>query len=80
MKYCASEIVIGVILGCITFAILFCFVIGIKRCVGEPIPIPAVNRIVSQETKERMRFHGIEVAYEGHDGKLFFYREGKVAL
>lgn len=74
MKHCASDIIIGVGLGCVVFAMLF-YLMCFLRC--DPIPIPAVNRIVSQEVKDRMAYHGIEVAYEGHDGELFFYRQGK---
>lgn len=35
------------------------------------------SRIVPKEIVERMRFHGIHTAYQGHDGKYYFTRGGE---
>lgn len=40
-------------------------------------PLPSAGEVASHAIKQRMAYHGTETAFQGHDGKVYFYRDGE---
>jgi hypothetical protein len=63
-----KEVFIALLIGCI-MAFLFYLTLA---------TIPDVkDRVSDKKIKARMAYHGVQVAFEDHQGRLYFIRNGK---
>lgn len=54
-----------------------CIAIIIYILLATISPLPSAGEVASHAIKQRMAYHGTETAFQGHDGKVYFYRDGE---
>jgi len=40
-------------------------------------PLPSAGEVADKAIKQRMAYHGVDMAYQDHSGKLYFVRDGE---